>query len=77
MGLGDEEMMRRHVAEMQVYVERERQGKVALGAREPRPGALRVALAELLMQLAVRLEYGPRARRLYVSGRGRGYGWSR
>jgi hypothetical protein len=62
---------------MQAFVERDRQGRVALGMREPRPGALRVAVAELLMRLAVRLEYGPRARRLYVNGCGRGYGWSR
>jgi hypothetical protein len=77
MGLSDEIMARRHLGEVQAFVERERQGKVALGAREPRPGALRVAVAELLMRLGVQLEYGPRARRLFVNGRGRGYGWSR
>jgi hypothetical protein len=77
MRLSDEEMASRHAGEMHAFVERERQGRVAQGVREPRPGMLRIVVAELLMRLAARIEYGPRARRLYVSGCGRGYGWSR
>ncbi len=77
MSLIEEKTTRRHAAEIHACVERERQARVALGARVPRPGLLRIALAELLIRIGSRLEYGPPPRRLYLHGRGRGFGWSR
>ncbi len=73
----DEQITRQHTADIQADAEKERLAKLALGAHAPRPGALKIALAELLIRVANRLEYGPPARRIYLTGRGRGFGWGR
>jgi hypothetical protein len=77
MGWTDERFTRQHTTEIQADAEKERLAQLALGTHVSRPGALKIALAELLIRFATRLEYGPPARKIYLTGQGRGYGWSR